>query len=275
VKTLVDNAGPSDALQVARHDDVVMVTIHRPERRNAIDAETAKRMAALLVELRTDPKAGAVILQGSGGTFCAGGDVGKVDFSSPRSSEERLGVMEPFHRLTTALATFPKPVVAAVDGPAYGAGFSLALLADIVIMTDRARLCMAFQRIGLVPDMGALYTLPRAVGMQRARELLLTAREVDAHEARSLGLALEVVEPEALLTCSLEIARSLARASPAAVALTKMALSQTFGSDLQGMLNLEVAGQAVAASTQYFQEALRRFAAREEPQFVWPVSHNK
>lgn len=248
---------------------VAVLTICRPERRNAIDGETALQLATLLDELRTDWQAKAVVIRGAGDHFCAGGDVRKSE-GRQRSPEERLGALAPYHRLTTVMAGYPKPVVAAVDGVAFGAGFSLALLADLIVVSNRARLCMAFERIGLVPDLGALHTLPRAVGMQRAKELLLSAREVDAQEAKHLGLALEVVEVEKLLPRSIELATSLTNASPVAISCIKAGLSQSFTSDLQAILNLESAAQAVATDTTYFAESVRRLAAKEPAQFQWP-----
>ncbi|WP_285411438.1 enoyl-CoA hydratase/isomerase family protein [Variovorax sp. efr-133-TYG-130] len=248
---------------------VAVLTICRSERRNAIDGETALRMAAILDDLRVDQRTRAVVLRGAGDHFCAGGDVRKSE-GRQRSPEERLGALAPYHRLTTVLASYTKPVVAAIDGVAFGAGFSLALLADLIVVSDRARLCMAFERLGLVPDLGALYTLPRAVGMQRARELLLSAREVNAQEAKHLGLALEVVRAEQLLTRSIELAASLTNASPVAISCIKAGLAQSFTSDLQVILNLESAAQAVATDTTYFAESVRRLSAREPAQFQWP-----
>jgi enoyl-CoA hydratase/carnithine racemase len=169
------------------------------------------------------------------------------------------------------MAALDKPLIAAVDGVAYGAGMSLALWADMVLVSTRARLAMAFHRIGMVPDLGAWYTLPRVVGLQRAKELVYSAREVHAAEARAMNLAMEVLEPEALLPRALEIAHSLEGASATAMSLSKQALQASLQSDLHTMLELESSAQAIAGGSEYARESVRRFAAREPAQFKWPA----
>lgn len=263
-------SGDHGSVRWSREGRVAAVTIFRPERKNAIDGEAAAQMAVLLDELSVDDETRAIVIRGYDDTFCAGGDVRKAE-GRQRTARERMEALAPYHRLTTVLANYPKPVVAAVDGVAFGAGFSLALLADFIVVSDRARFCMAFQRIGLVPDLGAMYSLPRAIGLQRAKELLLSGREVSAAEAREMGLAVDVVEPAALFARALQLAESLSQASPVALACTKAGLAQTFTSDLQSMLSLEAAGQAIATDTEYFREAVRRLAAKERPQFKWPL----
>jgi 2-(1,2-epoxy-1,2-dihydrophenyl)acetyl-CoA isomerase len=174
-------------------------------------------------------------------------------------------------RTVKTLAGLDRPVIAAVDGPAYGAGFSLALLADMVVATPRARFCMAFARIGLVPDYGSLYTLPRIVGIARAKEIMLSARDVGAEEARALGIVLEIVEPDALLARAQALAGALAAASPVAVSLTKSALNSSLASDLPTMLDIEASAQGIAGVSAYAKESFRRFAEREPSRFVWPA----
>jgi 2-(1,2-epoxy-1,2-dihydrophenyl)acetyl-CoA isomerase len=264
------NAGDGQDVLMQRSGNVAVLTLNRPQARNAIHAEMALTLVRMLDEIDADASVRAVVLQGSGGAFSAGGDIRKTASAGPRTSEQRLAAMAPFHRLATTLVGLGKPVVAAIDGVAFGAGFSLALMADLVLLSDRARLCMAFQRVGLIPDMGALYLLPRAVGMQRARELLFSAREIDAQEALAIGIALAVVPPDALASRALELANGMASASPLAIALTKQALSRTFQSDLQAVLAFEAAAQAVATGSDYLTDAVERFAARQPPQFQWP-----
>ena len=172
--------------------------------------------------------------------------------------------------LARALASLDKPLIAAVDGVAFGAGLSMALYADIVLVSTRARLAMVFHRIGLVPDVGAWYQLPRVVGLQRAKELIYSAREFGADEAVRMNIALEALAPEALMPRAMELARSLAGASPTAFSLSKRALAATLQSDLETMLDMEASSQAIALSSAYFREAIRRFAAKEPAQFCWP-----
>jgi 2-(1,2-epoxy-1,2-dihydrophenyl)acetyl-CoA isomerase len=178
--------------------------------------------------------------------------------------------MERYSRLTLALHGLEIPVIAAAHGVAFGAGFSLLLLADIVLLASNARLCMAFERIGLVPDCGALFTLPRSVGLQRAKELMFSAREITAEEARGMGIALEVLPADALLPRALQMAAAFRGASPVAQAMAKRALNASLQSDLGTMLSIEETSQAVALSGDYVAEAARRFAAKEPAQFRWP-----
>jgi 2-(1,2-epoxy-1,2-dihydrophenyl)acetyl-CoA isomerase len=194
-----------------------------------------------------------------------------MNSAGPRTAADAYASMARYHRLVLALHGLDRPIVAAVDGVAFGAGFSLLLLADIVLLSDRARLCMAFQRIGLVPDCGALFTLPRSVGLQRAKALMFSAREIDAQEALSMGLALEVLPADALLPRAMQMAAAFCGASRASLSLTKRALNASQQSDLASMLALEAAGQGVALSSPYLTEAARRFAAKEPPQFQWPL----
>lgn len=251
-------------------DGVATLTLNRPEAKNALDPTMADELGECLAAIRADESVRVLVLTGAGGAFCAGGDVKAMGQGGPRTPEQRRAGMARYTRICTELMALDRPVIAAVDGVAYGAGFSLALMCDIVLLSERARLCMVFQRIGLVPDMGAFYTLPRVVGLQRAKELIFSAREIDAAEALRLGLAMEVVPAEALAARAQAIARSFAGASPVAMSIAKRALQASLGSDLQTLLEIESSGQALASNSDYAKEAVRRFAAREPAQFRWP-----
>ncbi|WP_422098994.1 enoyl-CoA hydratase/isomerase family protein [Variovorax sp.] len=251
-------------------DGVATLTLNRPEAKNALDPTMADELGGCLAAIRADESVRVLVLAGAGGAFCAGGDVKAMGQGGPRTPEQRRAGMARYTRICTELMALDRPVIAAVDGVAYGAGFSLALMCDIVLLSERARLCMVFQRIGLVPDMGAFYTLPRVVGLQRAKELIFSAREIDAAEALRLGLAMEVLPAEALAARAQAIARSFAGASPVAMSIAKRALQASLGSDLQTLLEIESSGQALASNSDYAKEAVRRFAAREPAQFRWP-----
>ena len=260
----------SAGLLHARDGGVAILTLNRPEAKNALDAATTDALVALLRELRDSEDVRSVLLCGAGGDFCAGGGVKAMGQGGARSVEQRRAGMGRYRDLATALAALDKPVVAAIDGIAYGAGLSLALLADIVLVSERARMAMVFHRIGLVPDVGAWYTLPRVVGLQRAKELIFSAREFGAAEALRMNLAMEVLPPAELMPRALEIARSFDGASAAALSLSKQALQASLQSDLNAMLDLEASGQAIAGASEYAREAVRRFGAREPAQFRWP-----
>lgn len=260
-----------ETLQVQRDDGVVTVTMNRPERKNALSGLMADELSALFGALAADDGARVVVLTGADGNFCSGGDVRDMGRrSGPVGSEQRRAAMQRYRRLVLAVHGFDKPVIAAVDGVAYGAGFSLALMADLVLVSDRVRLCMVFHRIGLVPDVGAFFTLPRAVGLQRAKELVFSARELGADEALRLGLALEVLPPDALGARAQQLARSLCRASPLAMALSKRALQASLHGDLDTLLEMEMSAQSQALGSEDHADAVRRFAAKEPPRWTWP-----
>lgn len=250
---------------------VATVTLNRPGTKNALSATMMEELTALFRALRRDDEVRAVVLTGAGGDFCAGGDVKAMGQQGPSSTEQRRARMAPVGDLTKAIFSLDKPLVAAVDGVAYGAGVSMALLADIVLVSTRVRMALVFHRIGLVPDVGAWYTLPRVVGLQRAKELVFSAREFGAAEAQQMGLAMEVLAPDALMARAMAIASSFVGASSTALSLSKQALQASLQSELTTMLDLEAAGQAIAVGSDFARESIRRFAAKEPAQFRWPA----
>ena len=258
-----------ETIQYQFDDGVATITLNRPQAKNALDATMTLELDQTLAQIARDDTVRAVVLTGAGGAFCAGGDVRRMN-STERTPERWRADMRRSHRIVRGLYALDRPVIAAIDGPAFGAGFSLTLLADIVLASDRARFCMAFGRIGLIPDYGAFYTLPRAVGLQRAKEIMYSAREIDAAEAQALGLVLEVHAPDALLPRANALARALASASPTAMAITKDALNGALDNDLDSLLELEAAGQGITGTSAYAKDAFRRFADKQPGLFRWP-----
>ena len=261
------------ALKLSIDDGVATLTLDRPDARNALSNAMKDELAAAVPRLAADAAVRAVVLTGAGGVFCAGGDLrGMEDVRAQMTVEgwrERMRSVQPWIR---ALIELDKPLVAAVDGAAYGAGFSLALMADFVLASPRARFCMSFMRVGLVPDFAAMYTLPRVVGVQRARELMLSAREVPADEALRLGIALELVPADALLPRAQALARSFCGASPLAVALVKAELGMSLATDLRGTLASEADHQALCFETEAHRSAVRRFLDKQPAAFQFPAA---
>lgn len=250
-------------------EGVATLTLNRPESKNAMNMPMRAALRDAVYTIRQDRSVRAVILRGAGTAFCSGGDVRGMAVGSAEEGRNRI---DDLHGWIAQLADLDRPVIAAVDGVAYGAGFSLALVADFVIASSRARFCMPFMKVGLVPDCAAFYTLPRVVGLARAKELVFTAREIGADEARGMGVVLEVVEPEALHARAVSIARALADASPVAFGLSKRALNLSLNSDLRTMLELEATTQAVAFTTEFHREAVQRFRDKAAPLFTWPAA---
>lgn len=253
-------------------DGVATVTFNRPEARNALSNTMKEELLQVLPAAAADPAVRALVLTGAGGVFCAGGDLrGMQEVRASMtvgSWRERMRSSQPVIR---ALIESDKPVIAAVDGAAYGAGFSLALMADFVLASPRARFCLSFMRVGLVPDFAAMYTLPRVVGVQRARELILSAREVQADEALRLGIAMELVPADGLLARAQQLARSFNGASPLAVSLVKNEIGMALATDLRTALEQEGDHQAMCFETDAHRAAVQRFLDKQPAAFQWPA----
>lgn len=252
-------------------DHVATITLNRPQARNAIDAAMKAELAQVVPAIVADRSIRAVILTGAGGAFCAGGDLRGMAEARPTMTHagwrQRMLDVQPW---LSALIELDRPVIAAVDGPAYGAGFGLALAADFVLASPRASFCLSFMRVGLGPDFGAVYTLPRVVGVQRAKELMLSAREVKAEEALRLGIVMEVLPAERLMSRAQALARSFAGASALATRLIKQDVAQALASDLPTMLALEAEHQAQCFGDPYQAEAVQRFLDKQPALFRWP-----
>lgn len=256
-------------IKISIEGEIATLVLDNPERKNAINPAMMDEFEDALEGLRSDYSVRALVLTGAGNDFSSGGDIsrssGAVDALAIRAR------LLDYHRVIKALANFDRPVIAAVDGVTYGAGFGLALLADFVLASERARFCFAFSRIGLVPDCGVAYTLPRMIGIQRARELIYSAREISAAEALALGVVLEVHPTAKLGARARELALAMAAQSPDGFAMTKGLMTQTWGLDLASFLDAEANAQALAATSPYVSEAVGRFKRKEPPAFQWPV----
>lgn len=249
-------------------EGVATLVLANPKKRNAFDPEMRVEMCEVVRQVQSDPGIRALVLTGDGEHFCSGGDLGNIAASGLDNAgwRRRLGSL---HDWLKDLMQLDKPVIAAVDGAAYGAGFSLALAGDFIIASTRARFAMSFIRVGVVPDCAAFYTLPRIVGVHRARELMLSGREVPAQEALALGIASELVAPEALQARAQAIARSFVGASPVALSLIKRSLSLA-ATDLASLLEQEANAQALAMGTPEHREAVRCFLEKKPMPFQWP-----
>lgn len=250
-------------------NQVATLTLDNPAKRNALDPVMREEMAQVTAAVQRDQSIRALVITGANGHFCSGGDLRSIATAGLDNAgwRQRMAKLHDWLRL---LLTLDRPVIAAVDGAAAGAGFSLALAADFILATPRTRFCMSFMKVGLVPDCGAFYTLPRIVGVQRARELMLSARDVDGVEALKLGIAMELHEPEQLLARAQALAASFVHASPTAVSIVKRTLAAP-GHDLTTLLELEVSGQALATGTQEHRIAVNRFLDKQAAPFQWPA----
>jgi 2-(1,2-epoxy-1,2-dihydrophenyl)acetyl-CoA isomerase len=254
-----------EAIEFNIEDGIAFLHLNRPDARNALDETMREEVADVIARLRKG-MAGkeldlrALVIGGRGGAFCGGGDVkGMATPKSGLTMHSRMTAMQDWFR---DLIKLEMPVIAAVEGPAFGAGFSIALAADFIIATPKSSFCAAFGRMGLVPDTSILFMLPRIVGLQRAKELIFSARVLGAHEAKAMGIVYDVVPEGEAMQAATELARKMRLASVAAVGLTKQLLNQTFESSQAAMAQAEALAQAVAIGTDYHADAVQRFLGK-------------
>lgn len=240
---------------------VAVIRMDREERLNALGVELVEDVAAALNEVEADPEVRAVVLAGAGRAFSSGGDLADVgERVADGAPEARIAVMGALHRLILGLRNSPLPVVAAVSGPAYGAGFSTALACDLIVAAADARFCQVFVRRNLVPDLGSAWLLPRTVGTHAAKELMLLGEEIDAARALELGIVNRLVDtPEEALTEAVALAERLAKPIPAVMTMAKDLINRGEGTTLEDSLRIEALAQAIALGTDETLGAMRAF----------------
>ena len=260
-------AQPSPAaIELRINDGIATLLLNRPQVRNAIDDAMRAELVALLDRIARDDAVRAVVVTGQGQAFCAGGDI--------RGMRERMAAppgevaingwrrQQRTHHAIAALHTLPKPTVAAVNGAATGLGCDVALACDFVVAAETATLAMSYIQRGLIPDGGGMYFLPRRVGLARAKELVFTGRRLTAAEALTIGMIERVARPEALLPEAEAWARELSAGSPAALALAKATMNQSFELPVEQVFAQGSQAQAICYSTREHQESVAAFLAR-------------
>jgi 2-(1,2-epoxy-1,2-dihydrophenyl)acetyl-CoA isomerase len=243
-------------------EGVFRITLNRPDRLNAFNQAQHEGLIAALQQAERDPAVRCVVITGEGRAFCAGQDLQSLGDMPVGDLVRRY-----YNRWVAQIRGLEKPVLAAVNGVAAGAGVSLALACDLIVMAESASFVQAFVRVGLVPDSGASYFLPRLVGYHKAMELALFGDRVSAAEALALGLCNRVVPDDQLEAAVAEWAGRLAR-GPRAVGWINRQLNRGLERSLNEVLALEAYHQEVAAATQDAREGIRAFAERREPRFT-------
>jgi 2-(1,2-epoxy-1,2-dihydrophenyl)acetyl-CoA isomerase len=241
------------------------LTLNRPDARNALDLVMRRELLGALDEIEADPAVRVVVLTGAGGHFSAGGDVKTMKpGSGAAEGRERVAAL---NRLIVRLVEFPRPVIAMVDGFAVGAGCNLALCCDLIVASDRARFGEVFAKIGLVPDGGGSWLLPRLVGMARAKELIFTADIIDAAEAGRIGLVNRVVPAAELAVVTRALAERIAQGPPKTLAMAKHMVNRAATSNLAEALDVEAYSQAIAISGDEHREGLAAFFEKRPAKF--------
>lgn len=249
---------------------IVRVKFNKPDRRNLLDPEMLEGFVDCMRRVQRSDKVRCLIITGSGNSFCAGADFSTLQRFAQESGYTgaaaiREGMLKFYNSLMTVLDV-EQPVIASINGYAVGGGFALALLCDIRIASKDARLSANFAKIGIHPGVGLTYTLPHLIGIERAAELLFTARFVTGEEAERIGLVSRVVEAEKLEEETLSIARQIAENAPYIIKLTKKILRRDFNIRAQG--EIEALAQAICGQMEDAKEGIKAFLEKRKPEFT-------
>jgi 2-(1,2-epoxy-1,2-dihydrophenyl)acetyl-CoA isomerase len=261
---MADNAHAYETIRYGIADGVATLTLNRPDSLNALNATMRRELLAALKAAGKDEAVRAVVITGEGRGFCSGADLrggeGERQFRTVLTTE--------YNPLIRAIRDLPKPVIAAVNGVAAGAGVSLALACDLVYAAEEARFIQAFVRIGLVPDSGSTRTLVRALGRHRATELIFSGEPLPASAAHEVGLVNRVVPGAELASTAAEAARTLAAGPTRALSYAKRLINAAEDASLDESLSLEADLQELAGRTQDHAEGVAAFGEKREPRFV-------
>ena len=252
---------------VLRHDadGVLTLTLNRPDALNSFTVEMKEALLAALKDAARDREVRAIVLTGAGRAFSAGQDL--KERQAPGVSDLGTELRVRYNPIILAMRRLEKPIVGAINGVAAGAGISVAMACDIVIAAENATFIEAFSRVGLVPDTGSTWFLPRLVGLPRAAEMMFTGDPVDAATAERIGLINRVVPADKLVEEANSLATRLARSAPIALALAKRALNRAFETNLEVALDYEAQLQSVAGRSADHKEGVAAFVEKRSPKF--------
>ncbi len=244
---------------------VAHLTLNRPEKYNAFNREMALLLQILLDNCATENSVRAIYITGNGKAFSAGQDLAEVTGENPVGFEKILS--EHYNPIVTKIRSLNKPVVCAVNGVAAGAGANIALCCDIVVASEAASFIQAFSKIGLIPDSGGTYFLPRLIGFQKASALMMLGDKVEAIEAERIGMIYKYFNTDVFIQESIAIAETLAQMPTKAFALTKKALNESLQNNLQAQLQIEDILQYESAHTEDYTEGVNAFIEKRKPVF--------
>lgn len=254
----------SETVIYSLDNGIAKVTLNRPEAFNAFDDEQSFALQDVLKKIEKDPSVRVVILSGAGKAFCSGQDLKAISGQKRSLSES---IYKRYNPIIRALRNLPVPIIAKLNGVAAGAGCSLALACDIIIAAEEASLIEVFINVGLIPDSGSTYFLPRLVGAHKAFELATLGSKITAQQALDLGIVYQVVPADKLDESVLQLANTYAQKPTKAIGYIKKMLNQSFHSDLEHMLQLEAWYQELAGRTEDYKEGVSSFVEKRKPQF--------
>jgi 2-(1,2-epoxy-1,2-dihydrophenyl)acetyl-CoA isomerase len=259
-----ESTSSDSPIVLRKHGAITHIELNNPKRRNALSREMTTLLADALREAHADEDCRAIVLSGRGEHFCGGGDVSAMQAERPiLGSRQRI---EHAHHIVRLLAAGPKPVVCAVEGVAFGLGMSLALACDVVVAAEGSSMCAVFNKVGLVPDMGIMWTLAQRVGVPKAKQLFFSAEVLDQSTAQTLGLIDHGAAKTGALTMAFARAEAFCSAAPMPIALIKAAYAKGFGS-LEDALRAEVDYQPALYLSEDHQEGVQAFFDKRKPNF--------
>lgn len=257
------SASTGGTVEVSRQGAVTILTLNYAERRNALSLPLRASLEEGLTAAMADPDCRVIVLTGAGGHFCSGGDISSFAGVTPPAGRLR---MQKVHRSVRMICRGEKPVIAAVEGHAAGAGMCLAADCDIVVAARDAKFSCTFNKIGLMPDLGGLWSIPQRMGLGRAKLMMMTGRMIDGVTAQTQGLVEEVCEPGQALATAIALAQEVAAVSPLSNAMVKQLLGRA-PMALDALLDAEVDAQGVLYGSEDFQEGRQAFMEKRKPQF--------
>lgn len=244
---------------------VALITLNRPQAANALSTQMLEELKGILDSCKFDPAIRCIIITGAGEkAFCAGADLKERAGMDPRTVKKTVSLIR---ECVNQIESLPQPVIAAVNGSAFGGGSEMALACDIRIAAENAKFGLTETSLGIIPGAGGTQRLPRLVGKGRAKELIFTARRIDASEAKDIGLAEDVVSLESLLEKSYELARKIVRNAPIALAQAKFAIDKGYEVDLQTGLSIEQNAYEITIPTRDRLEGLQAFKEKRAPHY--------
>ena len=258
----------SDVVKLERHGAVAVLRLDDPSALNALSPAVKAGMQALVPAVLGDAGVRAIVLTGTGKAFCAGGDIRAMKDPAGRQAPAVRARMQTIHTWARALLDGDKPVIAAVNGAAVGGGLALALLADIVIASCDAYFMSGYSKLGALPDLGVLQTLPWAIGSLRAKEMIMLNRRYTAEEAVQIGLANRAVPAEKLMEEALAAAQEIANGPAAMLTMSKVMMKRAYEASVEDFFEREAVSQAIAFGSPEFAEGVDAFLAKRKARFV-------